>query len=158
MRYLGVTLTVLLIQCLGSSVLFASDFPEIGQREFFKEDGLVYSNATEQLFTGYVLYYYTQGQLESKKLYVNGKLEGVTVSWHENGQKKQEVTYSGGQMHGPCQGWHSNGAIAFEGNYKNGKQDGTWVQWDAQGNVISEKNYSAEVPKKFVLVMPKPPS
>lgn len=137
--------------------LQAEQVAEISQHDFYREEGLVYHEQSGKLFSGYIVYRYEEGQVESRKPYVNGILHGICEYWYESGQKKQELTYSQGELSGSAVGWHENGVTAFEGQYLNGKQDGLWRQWDANGQLIAERSHSAKPAGRFVLSMPKPP-
>lgn len=144
-----------LIYLLGGVCLYAADF---GQRDFYVEEGIAYSNASHEPLSGTVIYKYEKGQVQSRNPYASGLLQGVVVTFFEEGAKQQEVTFEDGRMHGVVRGWHLNGQLAFEGAYFEGKQHGLWRQWDNLGQLIDEKTYDARAKKKFTFRPPVPPS
>lgn len=143
---------------VSAASLFAAEKVQIRQHDFYKEDGIAYISANNQVLTGDVFYVYGSGNTESRRPYVDGLLHGVATFWYENGRAKQELTYVKGEMQGVTRGWHENGMPAFEGEYKKGKQHGTWIQWDEAGAVVSERTYNADAKSKLVLAPPRPPS
>ena len=40
--------------------------------------------------------YYDNGQLRTKAIYKDDKLDGLCETWHDNGQLKSRVTYKDG--------------------------------------------------------------
>ena len=53
--------------------------------------------------------YHSNGQKSSERSYVNGEIEGLSVSYHSNGQKSSERNYVNGEIEGLSVSWYSNG-------------------------------------------------
>lgn len=121
--------------------------------------------ATGELFTGYLVEYYTgteTNQLKSKSVirdgklnglsegwfrdgqqqveeeFVDGKSHGVRVKWHSNGQKQAEDTIEQGELNGACRKWHDNGQLAEEMTMVNGQADGRARSWHPDGSQKAE--------------------
>ena len=77
--------------------------------------------------------WYSNGQMMSKKNYIDGIKNGNSVMWYENGQKKYERTYKDGKEDGLWTGWYENGQKKYEGTYKDGNQISSKC-WDEEGN------------------------
>ncbi|WP_299582407.1 hypothetical protein [uncultured Sunxiuqinia sp.] len=58
---------------------------------------------------------YSNGQLKTKGVYLNGFEEGLWEEWFENGQKKSER------------------------KFKEGIPAGTWKEWDESGKLVREQ-------------------
>jgi len=141
------------------SPLIAHGQSIIGQYDFYKEDGVVYLNSNDELFTGIVEYRYSKDNImQSQRVYQNGVLHGITNSWHLNGHASKSTTYENGKKNGLFRAWHKNGNLSYQGYYVGGKQNGVWQRWDASQNMISEKTYDANAKRRLVLALPKPPS
>ena len=70
---------------------------------------------------GVVETHYSNGQLESRMNYKDGKLDGLREVWYDNGQLKLRATYKDDKREGLRETWHSNGKLSSRTNYKNGK-------------------------------------
>lgn len=105
---------------------------------------------------------YNSAQKSSEKMFVNGRQDGLAVSWHENGSKESEVNYVNGRRDGVHTFWydsgkkqteidgehrvdyHSNGQKASESNPINDPEVGAveWnTQWLENGQRVSEGAY-----------------
>jgi len=86
---------------------------------------------------------------EFERIYLNGKKDGLSISWYENGQKADERNYRNGKQEGSGAygeaglwiSWHPNGQKHLEGNYRNGKKEGLWIDWYLNSQKSSEGNY-----------------
>ena len=56
--------------------------------------------ATKKIKDGLLVEYLSNGEVESKENYKNGKLDGKSIYWHENGQKSSEALYKNGLKEG----------------------------------------------------------
>jgi antitoxin component YwqK of YwqJK toxin-antitoxin module len=116
--------------------------------------------------TGYKTTHYSTGGMFEKGRIVNGKKEGLWLSWHENGEKLGEYHYKNGELNGIGKQWFVNGKIQALSKYKDGKlidtakryhsngrlsefayynnsglQDGKFTIWHENGNIIQEGYY-----------------
>jgi antitoxin component YwqK of YwqJK toxin-antitoxin module len=97
--------------------------------------------ATKKIKDGLVVEYLSNGEVESKQNYKNGKLDGKSVYWHENGQKREEGSYKNGLADGTTTSWFEDGQIEFTLNYKNGKPDGRHEVWHPNGQIRARLNH-----------------
>ena len=74
--------------------------------------------------SNYKISYYTNGNMEYKSEYKNGKLNGVTKYWDENKNLISEAIYSNGKLHGLWVSYFENGKIKSKVNYYYGSKDG----------------------------------
>jgi len=85
--------------------------------------------------------WYSNGQLQSMSLYINGKPEGLEQFWHKNGELKSEFEYVNGKKHGACWEWYPNGKEKSLTYYKHGKKTGNSWDWHNNGQIKSEGAY-----------------
>ncbi|MFZ9980905.1 MAG: hypothetical protein ACO3FI_02630 [Cyclobacteriaceae bacterium] len=65
---------------------------------------------------------------------VNGKKDGLWVSWYDASRKKAEGNYLAGKRNGLWTWWYEDGQKKAEVNYKNGSEEGTLTMWHYNGN------------------------
>lgn len=92
-------------------------------------------------FTGCWVYYYDNGQLESKCEYVKGKPHGLYEELYENGKISIKCSYENGRLHGLYVSWHNNGQTAIRVQYVKGLFDGIMEQWNSDGELASKRSY-----------------
>mgnify|MGYP005685278997 CR=1 FL=1 len=63
---------------------------------------------------------YTNGQLESKGNYVDGKAQLLWESYHENGQLSSKSNYKDGKEHGLQESFNKDGSLKYSSKYENG--------------------------------------
>jgi antitoxin component YwqK of YwqJK toxin-antitoxin module len=66
--------------------------------------------------------YWSDGQLRSEQLYVDGMRHGLTKWWYSNGQLDSEVPYADGMPHGMEKWWHRDGDIECFRLWNQGEQ------------------------------------
>ena len=86
--------------------------------------------------------HYPNGRLKVKGVMINGKRDGLWISWYESGQEWSECNYKDGQKDGSIVAWHENGMKRYEGFYKNNQKVGKWTYWGLKGEVLKEENVS----------------
>jgi antitoxin component YwqK of YwqJK toxin-antitoxin module len=96
---------------------------------------------TKKIKNGLVVEYFSNGEVESKQNYKNGKLDGKSVYWHENGQKHAEEHYKSGKLDGKTVLWHENSQKHAEIHFKAGKKDGKELEWHENGQKSGESFY-----------------
>ena len=82
----------------------------------YRLDNLYYLKSSGVPYTGKVFEEWS-GQQRVETNYIDGKLDGLSESWHENGKK------------------------AREGRFKKGKRDGVWTLYDDDGEEKSRVTY-----------------
>ena len=56
-------------------------------------------------------WYYHNGQLKTKKIYKDGKLDGESLSYHENGQLKTRANFRDGKRKGILEEFYEDGSV-----------------------------------------------
>ena len=69
-------------------------------------------------------FYYSNGNISSKGLYVNGKEEGIWEIYYSNGNIDAKGLYVDGNREGIWESYWSNGNLFRIGSYKEGLLDG----------------------------------
>ena len=136
-----------------------------------ERDGLYYDHSSPNLANGTYEKLYSNGLLEERQIYKNGKKEGLSKKFHENGRlqfkmpwkdgKKDGIhelydtkggkqwirTYKDGILDGPSElyNFFTTGKLFEKGSYKDGKKEGIWEQYYASGNVMSKCFYENDV-------------
>ena len=115
----------------------------------------------------WVYYHKKSNNIMTKEFYVNGKLDGLKITYYLNQKITEELAYKQGikeginnyyspegvllkklfykndQLEGQAFYYDANGKVVIEGKYKNGKKDGLWKYYKA-GKLLKEETY----PKK----------
>lgn len=105
-------------------------------------------------------------QLASVGSWLNGKLNGHSISWTSNGRKAGEGDYKDGQQdghwiemyddgqinleadyssgiyNGHYTEWFDNGQVSAKGDYRNGKKEGPWTKWYENGQLKFVGSYT----------------
>jgi len=125
--------------------------------------GLYKDEATE-IANGWFSYFYPNNQLSSAGRYVNGKKDGLWLSYHYKGMMSDSSFYRNGGITGTSIGWHSNGYMkdsveysndgkavyvswfdngiaSSAGRLVNGKQDGAWQYFHKNGRLAALEKY-----------------
>ena len=75
---------------------------------------------------------------------MNGKLDGLTISWHEDGTKAGETFFKDGVMNGSRIKFSRDGSIIYSATYDNGEsndQNGLEPQYDDEHNITHYIEY-----------------
>jgi len=78
--------------------------------------------------TGQWQFYYPNGEIKSRGLFVNGKKNGEWRYYYDSGLPEQVEHYSNGQMNGEYITYHQSGKPNITGNFADGKVEGE-VSW-----------------------------
>ena len=70
--------------------------------------------------------FYENGQLEQRRTYNNGEMDGLWESYYENGQLQLRGNYKNGKLDGPYETFHDNGQIKERLFYKDGMKEGLY--------------------------------
>lgn len=71
------------------------------------------------LLTGTIIRYFDNGQLELSIKFKEGKLNGISKSWHKNGQLEEEENYVDGKKDGVTKGYTEDGLLWYKETWKN---------------------------------------
>ena len=86
--------------------------------------------------------FFTNGNLEYRAEFLNGKLDGTTKVWHEDGHLFSVSEYSNGLPNGKWKKFYASGNLLFEENYIFGKKDGFERWYYENGNIKSEQHFT----------------
>ena len=104
---------------------------EISSDQVVKRLGIVNEINSTTPFSGTVLWFRDDGQLEFRENYREGVLDGLVENFHENGQIDMRGNWRDGKEEGLFEGFWDDGKLRSKGNYKDGKTDGLWDGfWD----------------------------
>lgn len=117
----------------------ALEILESDPRMLRANDGTIYLDTTR--FSGYLLTYYPDSLIKSKKGFYQGKLEGDFISYYRNGQVFSQRPYHNGEKHGEHLGYHPNGQLQFQYYFVDGLSQGTHREWFPNGDLKKEMNY-----------------
>ena len=85
--------------------------------------------------------YYSNNKIEYEAKFLNGKLDGLSKTWHENGIISSESYYSNGIPHGIWKKFYSNGSILYEVEYNYGEKNGYEKWFYENGQIKSKQKY-----------------
>ena len=85
----------------------------------------------EVIKDGVVEELYCNGQLESKRNYNNGKLQGFMEVFYKNGQLRYRVNFND----------HDRDGRPWEKFYRDGRRDGPWEKFYEDGRLQSRGNF-----------------
>ena len=102
----------------------------------YRLGNLYYLKSSGAPYTGKVFEEWS-GQQRVETNYIDGKLDGLSESWHENGKKASEVNYKDGKQNGLSVEFHENGQKWRELNYEDGKPvEGSEKFWNSKGEPV----------------------
>ncbi|MEH6517276.1 MAG: hypothetical protein V7742_11360 [Halioglobus sp.] len=104
---------------------------------YMKKHYIVIKGKREGLYQSW----WSAGAIHIERNYANGKLEGLSRSWHPdlhpwNHQQNTESSYTSGKKDGLSLEWYPNGKLASQNNYVNGKSEGLQSSWYENGTPI----------------------
>lgn len=120
----------------------ASDYGA-GLLEWREKEGeqLAYLPDTQKPFSGWLKNLHGNGEVAGLTQFLNGKVEGVSMSWYENGQKSKQSNWKNGKQEGLRTEWHGNGLKSSEDTFNNGKKNGSIARWYASGKKKTEEQF-----------------
>lgn len=139
-------------------VFLVSCSNEVPSDKLVQREGITYEVNSDTPFTGTLVEFYENGQLERKVDYKNGKQTGSSEKFFENGQLWLkfgvdffESYHKNGQLKeirkesGLFEEYHENGQLKLRGkNKKNQIPDGIWERYDRNGVDISNGPYRVD--------------
>ncbi|MCB9224667.1 MAG: hypothetical protein R2780_00080 [Crocinitomicaceae bacterium] len=91
---------------------------------------------------GETVEYHPNGAVKIRgKLNEMGQREGLWISYYDNGVKWSESYYVNGILDGHSLTFFPNGKVRYVGEYKNGEKSGTWKFYDELGEFVKEENF-----------------
>lgn len=144
----------LAISCDNSSDMVAEieSAIEIPQRIVTKEDSLLLKDRQGKLhyegrpYSGYIIEYFANKNIRSKKGFNNGLLEGNSILYFPNGNQESKRPYKNGEKHGEHFGWYKDGQMKFHYNFVKGLSEGNHKDWYPDGNLFKDFNYKKGKP------------
>lgn len=84
-------------------------------------------------YEGFTMWYYPNGNLQSRHFYKNGKQDGLWESWYENGIIRLREMYNDGNRNGLSEEFYESGNIKKRSIYKDDAIiEETWFQLDGK--------------------------
>lgn len=141
------------------SLTIAACSREVDASKLVERQGVYYEVNSTTPFSGTLVSYHDNGQLEEKTqlrdgllhgksslFFPNGQLQdvaefeagkivGVSETYHDNGQLHERTNYSDGQMDGLSERYYENGQLRETGTYAEGRKDGEWVAFFCDGSI-----------------------
>ena len=115
-----------------------------GKWTMWEDNGDIHveGNYIEGKFTGLKTWYEQKMIKSYEELYKDGDLVyRIFFKYYENGQMESERLFQEGRLNGKSTFWHENGQKFAELNYKEDKPDGEWIFWKKNGRKDEERNY-----------------
>tara|TARA_B110000438_G_C15694315_1_gene598226 strand:+ start:426 stop:959 length:534 start_codon:yes stop_codon:yes gene_type:complete len=150
-----IKILVLISYCLSQNIY--------KHKDLIKKDGLYCDKFSGKKISGEV--YININKKPTLMGYIlNGKKNGLWITWHKdgfkleenfnkglmdgrmslfykNGQRKWRHTFKNGSKDGLTTHWYPNGYKLKEGAFINGDSIGVWNFWNKNGNLIQQKHF-----------------
>ncbi|MEZ4937228.1 MAG: hypothetical protein R2799_06500 [Crocinitomicaceae bacterium] len=88
--------------------------------EIDEKKNIVHIGGTDSPYNGWCVLYRRGGKLESKRQYVNGKLNGDFYNYHPNGNLESSIPHKNNRYDGRYLKFSQNGDTIYNRLYKNG--------------------------------------
>ena len=75
------------------------------------------------------------------KKYSRKPFTGCVVDYHENGQLQYKGNWKDGNEDGPFKTFYPDGQLESKGNYKDREEDGLWEEYYENGQLKEKGNY-----------------
>ncbi len=112
----------------------------VNHPELVEQGELVYYAGSP--LSGKVYDLYPDGDTLFTVCYVDGRKDGLYLSWFENGRKAEQRTFVGGRRQGTHKGWWPSGKQKFCYQYDNDLLNGQVKEWYSSGQQYKLMNYS----------------
>lgn len=115
---------------------------EVPSDQLVERGGLKYEVNSQTPFTGTVVDYHDNGQLEWRTHFKDGKLHGLAEAYDEDGNPTTiDVWKDGKPLKGTFYAYYENGQLRVKGNYKDGEFDGLLEECYENGQLFYKTNY-----------------
>jgi antitoxin component YwqK of YwqJK toxin-antitoxin module len=94
-----------------------------------------------ELFTGEVITYNANSDIEERTHYLSGRRHGLSRSWFKSGVLGFEAVYVEGRKHGLVRSWWGNGNLRSHEYRKNGRREGEGLSWYPSGALFKRTNH-----------------
>ena len=98
------------------------------------EDNTKFNEGKNEEIDNNYISYYNNGGVKVKGKHINGKRDGMWVSFYPNGFKQSENNYIDNILNGNSIAYYKDGKIRYKGFYLEGKKHGKWIFIDSEGN------------------------
>jgi len=132
---------IFIIFLLSSFNLFAEREVDIDKIKYDEKKELGYVEGEKEPFTGIAKDYYPSGKIKTESFYVNGKLNGKSITYYENGNLKYEENYKNSKLDRLIKTYFEDGTIRTELYYKNGELDGESLNFYKDGSLKGREFY-----------------
>ena len=113
-----------------------------GELMFAESAQRVYRVGENIPFTGKVVWFFENDNLQQETHYRDGREHGITIWWHEDGSRAGQSMHVNGLLHGPLTQWYAGGtAKEVQAIYKNGLRIGREIWWHPNGREMSAASY-----------------
>ena len=85
--------------------------------------------------------FFSNGQLQGVAEFEANKIVGVAEIYHENGQLARRANYADGQYDGLFESYYADGQSKETGTYAQGKKEGEWVRFSSDGSIEEWSNW-----------------
>jgi antitoxin component YwqK of YwqJK toxin-antitoxin module len=113
------------------SILYDDNGIEVGE-------GIIQNDGKKE---GDWTYFYKNGSVKSKGIYVNNQESGKWKYYFENGKVEQTGEFKNGKAEGLWEWYYPDGKIKREEEYYNGNEEGQVIEYDTSGNVLVKGTY-----------------
>lgn len=120
---------------------------QIKSSQIEERAGVFYMINSNKPFTGKIVDCYDNGKIKFEGNYLNGKKEGIFITWSEEGYKASELSYKNGKLSGLSTRFYNNRQKAGEENYVDGQKNGLYTTWHENGNKSGEGNFKNDSPE-----------
>lgn len=102
------------------------------------EGRLTVAGSPDEIFNGWVLERYPDGELKSRSRVLAGRLQGVSEGWYPDGRLQVREHFADGVAEGSVTKWHPDGNRLSEGFARGGRLDGIFRRWHDNGVLAEE--------------------
>jgi len=113
---------------------------------------LIYHKKTQKPFSGTCVSYFTNGNLQRKASFKNGKDQDTAVVYYQNGSIKATISHVDGIENGTWAYWYPKSddnmgepQIAWANTYAMGSKEGQWYFFDKEGKPTKYLEYKGDV-------------
>ncbi|MCW3083187.1 MAG: hypothetical protein JWP12_553 [Bacteroidetes bacterium] len=118
-----------------------------GKREgvwkFYYSSGIIKNteNYKDGVVQGAVDNYYTNGNIQTHKNFVNDQLDGLQSVYYSTGGKHNTYEYKAGKQDGKESSYWKNGTLKYEANVINGKYEGPLDQFYNDSHIMESSTF-----------------
>ncbi len=128
------------------NIAFSGDLLELNETG----DTLAIEGYLDGLQHGITKKWYATKKPMEKRIYLNGKKNGLQLAYWENGNKKFEFVAMDDANEGELREWNLDGHLIHLGTYKNGQEEGPQKLWYDNGKIRA--NYVIRDGKRYGLL------